>query len=308
VLEERQKRNRLGPRARFFETRNPLIRTHNCNRDYSQRIFEYRKRNMISKIHLFAAALAGVLACSAAGAQVRSDATPTRLAATPARPASRVSAKPTAATAPAGPSSVQRAIAVRTAPGGRISSNIVPFANTLSLNNLSGIHGLGFGFAHPAPVGGGLGNNSFSHFGGHGRSGQGPFVGILFGGFPYYYDDSGSDQSAQQVAQQTDEQTDQQAQQDVSAQQNVDTRDEVGNQSAYAPEDQPQAPVRDVGDFILVRRDGRILFASIFSVVGTQLQYVTPEGIRRTLAIADLDAAATQQINEARGTTLQFQN
>jgi hypothetical protein len=38
------------------------------------------------------------------------------------------------------------------------------------------------------------------------------------------------------------------------------------------------------------------------------LQYVTPEGIRRTLAIADLDAAATQQINEARGTTLQFQN
>jgi hypothetical protein len=88
----------------------------------------------------------------------------------------------------------------------------------------------------------------------------------------------------------------------------VDTRDEVGNQSAYAPEDQPQAPVRDVGDFILVRRDGRILFASIFSVVGTQLQYVTPEGIRRTLAIADLDAAATQQINEARGTTLQFQN
>jgi hypothetical protein len=225
-----------------------------------------------------------------------------------ARPASGVAAKATATTASTGHPSIQRASVNRISTGGRVNSSSAPFANTLSLNNLSGVHGLGFDFAHPAPVGGGLGNNPFSHFGGHGRSGQGPFVGILFGGFPYYYDDSGSDQSGQQVAQQTDQQTDQQAQENVATQQSVDTGNDVGNLSAYAPEDQPQAPVRDVGDFILVRRDGRILFASIFSVVGTQLQYVTPEGIRRTLAMADLDASATQQINEARGTTLQFQN
>jgi hypothetical protein len=67
-------------------------------------------------------------------------------------------------------------------------------------------------------------------------------------------------------------------------------------------------PIRDVGDFILVRRDGRVLFASVFSVVGTQLQYVTPEGIRRTLEISDLDGDATQQMNEARGTTVEFHN
>ena len=57
-----------------------------------------------------------------------------------------------------------------------------------------------------------------------------------------------------------------------------------------------------------VRRDGRILFASVFSVVGTELQYVTPEGIRHTLAMSDLDANATQHMNEARGTTVQIHN
>ncbi len=41
---------------------------------------------------------------------------------------------------------------------------------------------------------------------------------------------------------------------------------------------------------------------------GTQLQYVTPEGIRHTLAMSDLDAGATQEMNEARGTTVQIHN
>jgi hypothetical protein len=61
-----------------------------------------------------------------------------------------------------------------------------------------------------------------------------------------------------------------------------------------------------VGELILVRRDGRVLFASVFSVTGTQVQYVTPEGIRHTLPLAELDTVATQEMNEARGTTLQF--
>jgi hypothetical protein len=66
------------------------------------------------------------------------------------------------------------------------------------------------------------------------------------------------------------------------------------------------APIREVGEFILVRRDGSILFASAFSVIGAQLRYVTPEGIRRTLPLAELDAVATQDMNEARGTTVQL--
>jgi hypothetical protein len=46
----------------------------------------------------------------------------------------------------------------------------------------------------------------------------------------------------------------------------------------------------------------------VFSVTGTQVQYVTPEGIRHTLPLAELDTSATQEMNEARGTTLQFHN
>ena len=58
----------------------------------------------------------------------------------------------------------------------------------------------------------------------------------------------------------------------------------------------------------LVRRDGRILFASAFSVSGAQVTYVTPEGIRHSVPMAEMDPDATQQMNEARGTTVQLHN
>ncbi len=144
------------------------------------------------------------------------------------------------------------------------------------------------------------------HFVHRGRRGQGSFVPIFFGGYPYY-EDLGYDQLEQQPAQQLQPQVIV-IQLPALAQQNVDTRSDTGNPSTSQPEPQAAAPVRDVGDFLLVRRDGRILFASVFSVVGTQLQYVTPEGIRHTLAMSDLDADATRQMNEARGTTLQIHN
>src|SRR5580704_3678458 len=64
------------------------------------------------------------------------------------------------------------------------------------------------------------------------------------------------------------------------------------------------APVRDVGEFIFVRRDGKILFASAFFIGGSLLQYVTPEGLRRTVPVTELDAEATRKMNEALGTTV----
>ena len=82
----------------------------------------------------------------------------------------------------------------------------------------------------------------------------------------------------------------------------------MANDSTAENAQQAAVAVPDVGDFILVRRDGRILFASIFSIVGAQLQYVTPEGIRHSLAMSDLDPVATEQMNEARGTTVRIQN
>ena len=103
-------------------------------------------------------------------------------------------------------------------------------------------------------------------------------------------DDTGYDQPDQQPAESVVQQSAPQPQiiviqQPVSSQPQVTSSgSEAENLPASGPQLEAAAPIRDVGDFILVRRDGRILFASIFSVVGTQLQYVTPEGIRHTVA------------------------
>lgn len=81
--------------------------------------------------------------------------------------------------------------------------------------------------------------------------------------------------------------------------------------AAPAPPERPAAsaearPVRDVGEFVLVRRDGKILFAVAFAAAGGQLTYVTPEGIRRSVALADLDVESTERMNEERGTTIRL--
>ena len=197
---------------------------------------------------------------------------------------------------------------IQISPSGQVSSVFSPSVNSLDFS-APGVPGLGFDFPHLAAISGALGNNSSSRFGNNGQRGQGYYAPILFGGYPYYPDDQGNDQADQQVAQQSQPQPQIIViQQPVPAQQGGDAGSDAGNLSASVSESQEPAPIPDVGNFILVRRDGRILFASIFSVVGTQLQYVTPEGIRRTLAMADLDSDATQQMNEARGTTLQFHN
>jgi hypothetical protein len=199
---------------------------------------------------------------------------------------------------------------MQVSPSGRIISGFAPTADAFGSDSFSGVPGLGFDFPHLAAISGALGNNSSSHFGHNGHRGQGSVVPILFG-YPYGYDDQGYDQQDQPPGQQTVEQSQPQPQiiviqQPVPAQQTPDPGNGGGNLTSSGPESESQAaePIPDVGNFILVRRDGRILFASVFSVVGAQLQYVTPEGIRRTVALSDLDADATQQMNEARGTTV----
>lgn len=261
---------------------------------------------MISKFNLFGATLAGVLACSVAGAQVRNGSSSVQRSPRHARPAARATANSTGNAATAVPSSRQ-ASAIQFLPSGRITPGFDPFLNSFNFDGASGVPGLGFDFPHLAAISGGLGNTS--HFGHHGRRGQGLFVPILFGGYPYYYDDQGYDQPDQQTVQPSPAQPQIIViQQPVPARQGADSGSDTENLPASVSESQAELPIRDVGDFILVRRDGRILFASVFSVVGSQLQYVTPDGIRRTLEISDLDADATQQMNEARGTTVQIHN
>jgi hypothetical protein len=195
-------------------------------------------------------------------------------------------------------------------PSGLVSSEFLSTANSFLMNGTAGVPGLGFDFPHLAAISAGLNVlSSPSHP--NGRRGRSSFTPILFWVYPYYYEDSGNDEPDQSAVQPDQAQPQTQIiviQQPAAAQQGADSATNSGITAAPASEAEDATPIPDVTNFILVRRDGRILFASVFSVVGTQLQYVTPEGIRRTLQMVDLDADATEQMNEARGTTVQFHN
>ncbi len=79
---------------------------------------------------------------------------------------------------------------------------------------------------------------------------------------------------------------------------------------AAPPEQQPASessvPVEDVGQFVLVLRNGTQLQTVAFTSANDRIIYVTADGLRRTIALADLDAAATIRVNEERGTPLQI--
>ena len=77
------------------------------------------------------------------------------------------------------------------------------------------------------------------------------------------------------------------------------------NQQTAAPAPQAeQPPLPDVGQFTLVLRDGTRIEAVAFTHKSDTIVYITTDGSRRTLAVADLDSAATQRVNQERGTPL----
>ncbi len=74
---------------------------------------------------------------------------------------------------------------------------------------------------------------------------------------------------------------------------------------ATAPSAESEAPpLPDVGQFTLVLRDGTKIQAVAFTRKSDLIVYITTDGSRRTLAVADLDSAATQRVNQERGTPL----
>jgi hypothetical protein len=77
---------------------------------------------------------------------------------------------------------------------------------------------------------------------------------------------------------------------------------------AEAPQPPPvfYEPEQDTSELVFIRRDGSLLFAVAFVTRGERLVYVTRDGQRRSLALADLDLDATRDINEARGASLQL--
>lgn len=66
----------------------------------------------------------------------------------------------------------------------------------------------------------------------------------------------------------------------------------------------PAPPPPELGELILVRRDGQILLAVAFTVRNGQLTYVTKEGARRSFPVSELDKDATREMNDANGTAV----
>ena len=164
------------------------------------------------------------------------------------------------------------------------------------------VPGLGFDFAHLAAINAGrhhrrFRGTTFATFGGF------PFV-----EFPFFSDSSGVApvQAAPPQVIIVQQPVPQQAEDDEAE---VTPRRSRSRRfySAPAPEAPADAaPGRAADEYVLVRRDGGLLFAVAFSLQGGQLNYVTREGLRRTVALAAIDAEATEQMNEQRGMTVRL--
>lgn len=67
-----------------------------------------------------------------------------------------------------------------------------------------------------------------------------------------------------------------------------------------------QPPLPDVGQFVLVLHDGTQIQAVAFTRQSNRIVYITTDGRRRSIAISDLDTAATRRLNDERGSQLQL--
>ena len=80
---------------------------------------------------------------------------------------------------------------------------------------------------------------------------------------------------------------------------------EEGSASTTVPAAAEQ-PLPDIGQFVLVLRDGTQIQAVAFTRQSDRIVYITTDGRRKSIAISDLDTAATRRLNDERGTPLQF--
>ena len=77
--------------------------------------------------------------------------------------------------------------------------------------------------------------------------------------------------------------------------------------SAPSETEETSAPQpEDVGEFVLVLRNGTQIQAVAFTRASDRIVYITADGLRRTLALADVDTRSTVRINEERGTPVQL--
>lgn len=76
--------------------------------------------------------------------------------------------------------------------------------------------------------------------------------------------------------------------------------------SSAVPTAVEQPPLPDVGQFVLVLHDGTQIQAVAFTRQSNRIVYITTDGRRRSIAIGDLDTAATRRLNDERGTPLRL--
>lgn len=156
--------------------------------------------------------------------------------------------------------------------------------------DFSNVPGLGFDYPHLAAI------NGNRRFRGRGFDGGFPFG---FSGFlldtPVIVDEGAAADS-------------QVAQEDATDDAPISEQDAPRRSRASRPPSEAQAeslpapaPVPDVEQYVLVRRDGSLVFAVAYAWDKSTLRYVTPDGLRRSIGREALDLNATQQFNEQRG-------
>jgi hypothetical protein len=157
------------------------------------------------------------------------------------------------------------------------------FGNSFATNQLP-VPGLGFDYVHFAAVHpNAFKNNDF-------RNGNNGFVIPFLGGgiyvpIPYY-----AEQPAAPAENAAGENTE--------AAENSSDTDTVTT-TPYMPRSAPR--LEPSSEYVFVRRDGTVFFAVAYSFNAGNLQYVTKEGLRRSVPLNALDPDATQQFNEQRG-------
>jgi hypothetical protein len=145
-----------------------------------------------------------------------------------------------------------------------------------------GAPGLGFDYAHYAAVHPNSGRHLFS-------GGIVPFVGGgIYIPYPVYLDNGST---AEPAAESTQAEVERPAEDTV-------TRPEPALVRSHA---HSNLPIEQDSEYVFVRRDGTVFFAVAFTFDSTDLRYVTQDGFRRSVPLASLDLAATQQFNEQRG-------
>jgi hypothetical protein len=76
----------------------------------------------------------------------------------------------------------------------------------------------------------------------------------------------------------------------------------------FANNTRPNSTSTKSEEFVLVRNDGVLLFASGYIVHEGQLDYVDTKGVLRRVKLSDLDIAATRKWNDDRGNTINLPN